>query len=87
MGPREERAQRRGARLAFELAMLLFDGPVLERVDVRRDFGEIRVRVIGKVGGAVLHCVYTDRGTVRRIISLRYANRKERDAYRTTFES
>jgi uncharacterized DUF497 family protein len=31
-----------------------------------------------------LHCVYTQRGEVRRIISLRYANRKERDAYRAT---
>jgi uncharacterized DUF497 family protein len=72
--------------LPFALAALLFDGPVLERIDARRDFGELRVRAIGRVGEAVLHCVYTDRGDVRRIISLRRANRKERDAYRATFE-
>jgi uncharacterized DUF497 family protein len=37
------------------------------------------------VGGVTLHCVYTRRGEVLRIISLRYANRKERDAYRATY--
>jgi uncharacterized DUF497 family protein len=31
-----------------------------------------------------LHCVYIQRGEVRRIISLLYANRKERDAHRAT---
>jgi uncharacterized DUF497 family protein len=71
--------------LPFELAVLLFDGPVLQRIDDRRDYGEVRMRVIGSVGGRILHCVYTDRGGSRRIISLRYAHRKERDAYRATF--
>ncbi len=40
---------------------------------------------IGAVRGIVLVCVYVDRGEVRRIISLRAANRKERDAYRTAY--
>lgn len=71
--------------LPFELAILMFDGPVLERVDERRGYGEVRVRAIAAVEGAVLHCVYTMRGDVRRIISVRYADRKERDAYRATF--
>jgi len=71
--------------LPFELAVLLFDGPVIERVDDRRGYGEIRIRAIGAVGGLTLHCVYTRRGETRRIISLRYANRKERDAYRATY--
>ena len=71
--------------LPFELAVLLFDGPVIERVDDRRRYGETRIRAIGAVGGVTLHCVYTQRGGVRRIISLRYANRKERDAYRATY--
>jgi hypothetical protein len=34
------------------------------------------------VGDVTLYCVNTFRGEVRRIISLRYANRKERDVYR-----
>ena len=84
---RAKSARNAAARgLPFDLAALLFDGPVLERVDARREFGEVRVRAIGKVGDRLLHCVYTDRGDVRRIISLRAANRKERDGYRATFE-
>ena len=71
--------------LPFELAVLLFDGPTIERVDDRRSYGELRIRALGMVGGVTLHCVYTRRGEVRRIISLRYANRKERDAYRATY--
>jgi uncharacterized DUF497 family protein len=73
--------------LPFDLAVLLFNGPTLERRDVRRDYGELRVLAIGHVGGLILHCVYTDRGPVRRIISLRPANRRERDAYRAAFQN
>jgi uncharacterized protein len=70
--------------LPFELGALLFDDPVIERVDERRAYSETRIRAIGVVGGVTLHCAYTQRGEVRRIISLRYANRRERDAYRAT---
>ena len=73
--------------LPFELAVLLFDGPVLESLDSRRDYGEVRIRAIGMAGDVMLHCVYTPRGEVRRIISLRYAIRKERNAYRATYPS
>jgi uncharacterized protein len=71
--------------LPFELAIPLFEGPTLERIDERRAYAETRVQAIGLIGARTLFCVYADRGTVRRIISLRYANRRERDAYRTTF--
>ena len=71
--------------LPFELAIVMFDRPVIESIDGRRDYGEVRVRAIGVVGGVVLHCVYTERGSVRRIISLRNANRRERHAYRATY--
>jgi len=71
--------------LPFELAVLLLDGPTIERIDDRRSYGETRVRVIGTGGAATLRCVDTQRGAIRRIISLRYANRKERDAYRATY--
>ena len=71
--------------LPFELAILLFDGPVIERIDTRREYGETRIKAIGVVGSVILHCVYTRRGAKRRIISLRYASRRERDAYRATY--
>ena len=71
--------------LPFQLAVLLFRRPVLQCVDDRRNDGEVRIKAIGLVGDRILHCVYTDRGEVRRIISLRQANRRERDGYRATF--
>lgn len=75
----------RERRLPFDLAAFMFEGPVLERVDTRQDYGERRVVAVGKVRSLVLSCVYTDLAvageTVRRIISLRVASRKERKAY------
>ncbi len=73
--------------LSFEIAMAIFDGPTLESRDRRQDYGEQRVKAIGSVAGHVLVCVYTDRDAARRIISLRAANRKERDAYRAAYPS
>lgn len=69
----------------FEFATLVFEGPTLEREDSRRDYGEKRVVAIGLAQGIALTVVYTDRaetGTVvRRIISARLSNRRERQAY------
>lgn len=73
---------RRERGLPFDLAVGFWDGPVVEWRDDRHDYREPRVRAIGMVGEYVLHCVYTDRGARRRIISLRLANRKERNEYR-----
>ena len=62
----------------FDLAALIFDGPVLERLDSRRDYGEERVKALGLAEGVLLCVVYTDRGKMRWIISARRASRKER---------
>jgi uncharacterized DUF497 family protein len=77
-------ARRRG--LPFEIAMALFDGPTLESPDRRRDYGERRIRQSVARQRQVLVCVYTDRSGARRIISLRVANRRERDAYRAAYK-
>jgi uncharacterized protein len=69
----------------FEVAVVMFAGPLLAQVDSRRDYGEPRVRVIGVAGGLILTCVYTDRDARRRISSLHRANRRERDAYRAAY--
>lgn len=75
----------------FEFATLIFDGPTLERDDTRRDYGERRVIAIGLAHGFALTVVYTDRAeaggeVVRRIISARLSNRREREAYREAIE-
>ena len=73
---------RRQRGLPFDFAIELFEGPIIEQADNRRDYGEHRMRAIGLTAGLILACVYTDRGPIRRNISLRDANRRERDAYR-----
>jgi uncharacterized protein len=73
--------------LPFDLAVMLFDRPTLERPDARLDYREARTLAIGMIGTVALVCVYTDRGLARRIISLRPANRRERDVYRAAFQN
>lgn len=67
----------------FAFAAALFTGPTVERVDARRDYGEVRRLAIGRVGSIILTVIYTDRsapdGTAeRRIISARVSTRRER---------
>jgi uncharacterized DUF497 family protein len=76
----ERNGRERG--LDFATAALIFDGPVQTTLDERRDYGEERMIAIGEVSGQVIVVVYTDRGQVRRIISARRANRKERETWR-----
>jgi uncharacterized protein len=62
----------------FDYAAGIFGDLTLEKRDDRREYGEIRMQAIGRIGNDILFVVYTDRGEVRRIISARRANRKER---------
>jgi uncharacterized protein len=76
----------RARGLPFDVAMAMFDSPTLEVPDERFAYEEARIKAIGIVRGTVLVCVYTDtRPDLRRIISLRPANRKERHAYRQAY--
>lgn len=63
--------------IGFDDGAMIFASEVVEHVDDRRDYGELRIRAIGMSGDGLLHLVYTRRGDVRRIISVRRANRKE----------
>ena len=62
----------------FDFAARIFEGPVIECPDNRRNYGEERTIALGCVDGEWLVVVYTWRGEVRRIISARRASRKER---------
>ena len=72
--------RKRGFDFAF--AARVFDQDVLEHEDTRRDYGEPRLVALGDIDGEVFVVVYTWRGTSRRLISARRANRRERHAYR-----
>ena len=69
----------------FEDAIGIFDGPVLEKADARRDYGEDRFVAFGVVDDRELAVVYTGRGERRRIISARRAHGRERKAYREAY--
>ena len=75
----------------FAFATLVFAGPTLERIDTRQDYGEVRRIALGIADGIPLTVVFTDRAeageVVRRIISARVSNRRERQAYRKVFPS
>lgn len=84
--PEKNSANYRDRGFDFALAALIFDGPTLERADLRREYGERRIVATGLAHGLALTVCYTDRldphGEVnRRIISARRSNPRERKAY------
>jgi hypothetical protein len=70
----------------FDYASRIFFGRTLEKLDDRRDYGEVRMQAIGQIGRDVLFVVYTDRGDARHVISARLASRKERKLWRLFVE-
>ena len=69
-------------KIAFEDAKRIFEGPTVERVDDRFDYGEIRVYAIGLVNGLEITVIYTDRDhDERHIISAWRSEPHERRYY------
>jgi uncharacterized DUF497 family protein len=82
-GKSERNLRERG--FDFEFVTRIFDGPIIEEEDRRRDYGENRIVATGKTEDGVFVVIYTWRGRRRRIISARPASRRERDDYRKTY--
>ena len=61
----------------FEDAAKVFAGPVLEDEDQRFDYGETRIITVGFLDDRMMIVVWTPRGAVRHIISMRKANDRE----------
>jgi uncharacterized DUF497 family protein len=80
--PEKEAQTIRERGISFDRAAEVFSGPIEEWEDLRRDYGERRFRALGMSGGRLLHVVYTRRGDVIRVISVRPANQKERSQWR-----
>ncbi|HZO53453.1 MAG TPA: BrnT family toxin [Bryobacteraceae bacterium] len=57
---RKNRANLSRHGIDFEDAIRIFDGPTLEKVDDRFDYGEIRVYAIAVVNGLEITVIYTD---------------------------
>ena len=64
-------------RLDFAGAGLVFMGDVATEQDVRHDYGEDRFVSAGYLRGRMVVIVWTQRGNVRHIISMRYCHGNE----------
>jgi len=67
--------------LSFELAAEIDWQTAVIREDIRRDYGETRLLVLGMIRDRLHAIVVTPRGDQLRVISLRKANRKEQILY------
>ena len=68
--------------LDFMDAPEVFAAPNYRFIDDRFDYGEEREVVIGYLRGRMVVIVWTRRGGVRHIISMRKANEREQEKYR-----
>lgn len=63
------------------VAGLIFEGPVVTRVDTRMNYGEVRLISIGLVNDQVFVVVHTQRGEITRLISAWKGGRDDRRDY------
>ena len=59
----------------------VFAGPRYTVEDGRRDYGETRYRTFGRLEDRLVVIVWTPRGEIRHIISMRKANEREERRY------
>lgn len=69
----------------FHTATMVFESFWLSKMDMRRDYGELRRCAVGVAFETVLVVTFTDRlfqhGMVRRIISARRASEREKEDF------
>jgi uncharacterized DUF497 family protein len=82
--PRKSERNLRERGFGFEIVAEFSFSSAIFTVDTRKDYEEVRTRTIGFIADTLYALVFTMRGSVLRVISLRKANRKERDQYETT---
>ncbi|GIU67182.1 hypothetical protein PsB1_1336 [Candidatus Phycosocius spiralis] len=62
-------------------AALIFEGPILTKIDNRKDYGEVRWIAIGKVELDYFTLIYTIRDGKYRLITAWRSGRREREHY------
>jgi uncharacterized protein len=82
----KNRANLRKHGLDFADAEKLFRGALIVEPDIREDYGEKRWKGIGMIGRRVVAVIFAEGAEVIRIISLRKADREEREEYEKALE-
>jgi uncharacterized DUF497 family protein len=72
--------------LDFNHAARVFAGWTLDIPDLRREYGEPRINSVGDLGDRMVVVCWTPRRNDRRIISMRYANEREKTRYQEQSE-
>jgi uncharacterized protein len=72
--------------LSLGIAVELDWEAALVWLDARQDYGELRMIALAPRTGILYYVAFVDRGTVRRVISLRRANRREAKHYVKSIE-
>ncbi len=68
--------------VSFLTAAAIFANEIIERIDDREDYGELRFIALGRVGADIYRVAYTWRGEkVVRIITAQKASKYERETY------
>ena len=73
--------------IPLRYAVILFDDPYLCETRAAKAVSEPRFAIVGSLSGRILSCVYTIRGSKRRLISLRPASRRERRVYQAEMDA
>ncbi len=69
-------------RVSFLTAAEVFANEILERIDDREDYGEVRWIALGRADAGVFRVVFTYQGDrLIRIISAQKASKDEREIY------
>jgi uncharacterized DUF497 family protein len=83
--PAKRAATRQIRGLDMARAPDVFAGATLTVEDNRKDYGETRYITIGFLANCMVILAWTQRGNIRRIISMRKANEREQAVYGPRF--
>jgi uncharacterized DUF497 family protein len=78
---KSERCLRERGFLFSDVVQAFADPGRRSEIDDRREYGETRYRLYGRVAGRLFVIIYTMRNGIVRIISARRANARERGRY------
>ena len=84
--PRKDQLNLHKHGVSLSLASDLDWDAALLWVDDRQDYGEMRILALAPRTAILYYVAFVDRGDVRRVISLRRANRREVRRYVQVFE-
>jgi uncharacterized protein len=79
--PAKDRINRAKHGVGLAAAALILATPAVQWMSLRERHGEVRYVAVGLLDGVEFSCVFTMRGQVARIISVRRSRHEERDRF------